>query len=192
MRRASGLALANQKLQATELLSAHQEERDASLYWVYTNLSSVRVAWPARVGRLPQISPRGGCSTRHQLRPEPTGAAHGRCSQPSCTQGSPSPGLQRNNESFRKTLSVTSFRCCPCTSCAGPGCRLLDLLLRRLLLVGRNGLSGQPYLYTLSLAAPESSWGVLGPLFEQSADSFRLLPPGREFVQPDKDPWRFF
>ena len=56
----------------------------------------------------------------------------------------------------------------------------------------RNGLSGEPYLYTLSLAAPENSWGVLGPLFQQSADSFRLLPTGREYVPPDKDPWRFF
>ena len=83
---------------------------------------------------------------------------------PAFTQGSPT-GYDRTKETFRRTVSITGIR---------------------------PGLSGQPYLYTLSLACPEDSWPVLGPLFEQSVESFRLLPTGREYVPPDKDWWRFF
>ena len=52
----SGLALKNQKLQTTELLSAEPEQRDDSLYWVYSHLSQVL---PAAACRLPLHQLRG-------------------------------------------------------------------------------------------------------------------------------------
>lgn len=56
----------------------------------------------------------------------------------------------------------------------------------------RRGKGGTPYLYTLNLACPQDLWRALGPAFRVAADSFALTEPGRGYVPPDQDPWRFF
>ncbi|KAI8466368.1 MAG: lumen targeted protein [Monoraphidium minutum] len=56
----------------------------------------------------------------------------------------------------------------------------------------RAGMDGSPYLYTLNLSCPESLWEDLSPRFLESVQSFRLLPPTRDYIPPDKDPWKFF
>jgi hypothetical protein len=35
-------------------------------------------------------------------------------------------------------------------------------------------------------------WADLEPGFRQAVASFALLPPGRDYIPPDKDPWLFF
>ncbi|GFR51830.1 hypothetical protein Agub_g14293 [Astrephomene gubernaculifera] len=80
------------------------------------------------------------------------------------SQGSPTIGT-RTRESYRHSLAVTSWRA---------------------------GLDGTPYLYTLNLSCPESLWPSLEPLFRSSVASFTLLPPSRDYIPPDKDPWLFF
>ena len=148
--RLSGLALKNQKLQTTELLSSEQQSRDDHMYWVFSHLSQVGhgMLLPAQVPRTnaETCMPSPGVSDGSRQKRE----------------------LQENAE--RDGLQACAWLARPCLAQGRA-----DVLW-----CGRNGLSGQPYLYTLSLAAPESSWDVLGPLFQQSADSFRLLPTGRE------------
>lgn len=61
-------------------------------------------------------------------------------------QGSPSI-MNRENAPRRRAIAVTAMR---------------------------PGLSGEPYLYTFNLSCPEDAWDVLGPLYEQAAQSFRL------------------
>ena len=48
----------------------------------------------------------------------------------------------------------------------------------------RPGLSGEPYLYTLNMVCPEAYWDVLGPVYQQAAQSFRLAAPGRVSTLP--------
>eukprot|EP00892_Ulva_mutabilis_P004892 jgi/Ulvmu1/2775/UM140_0004.1 len=56
----------------------------------------------------------------------------------------------------------------------------------------RPGLTGTQYLYTLALSAPGKAWSKLESGFKETAESFQLLPPGKGYVPPDKDPWLFF
>ncbi|TYI21716.1 hypothetical protein ES332_A06G057100v1 [Gossypium tomentosum] len=48
------------------------------------------------------------------------------------------------------------------------------------------------YLYSLSASTLSKEWTKMGPLFEQTVASFRLLPPTDNYVPPYKDPWRFW
>jgi hypothetical protein len=48
------------------------------------------------------------------------------------------------------------------------------------------------YLYTLNLAAPERRWASMEPLYKAAQDTFTLAATGKDFVPPDKDPWRFW
>lgn len=56
----------------------------------------------------------------------------------------------------------------------------------------RPGLDGTPYIYTLVLACPSVRWAELEDGFKRAVESFVLLPPGKKYVPPDKDPWIFF
>ena len=56
----------------------------------------------------------------------------------------------------------------------------------------RPGLEGTPYLYTLSVSAPSKAWPKLEGGFKEAVNSFKLLPTGKDYVPPDKDPWLFF
>ena len=56
----------------------------------------------------------------------------------------------------------------------------------------RAGKGGEPYLYTLNLSCPQDLWARLGPAFQAAAASFVLPPPGKGYVPPDAQPWRFF
>lgn len=56
----------------------------------------------------------------------------------------------------------------------------------------RPGLEGTPFLYTLALSAPSKAWPKLEAGFKSAVDSFELLPTGKDYVPPDKDPWLFF
>ena len=56
----------------------------------------------------------------------------------------------------------------------------------------RAGERGDPFLYTLNLSCPQDLWPRLGPAFEAAAASFELPPPGKGYVPPDSQPWRFF
>lgn len=56
----------------------------------------------------------------------------------------------------------------------------------------REGKGGEPYLFTLNLSCPQDLWATLGPAFAASAASFALPPPGKGYVPPDAQPWRFF
>ena len=80
------------------------------------------------------------------------------------SQGSPNL-YSRTKETYRHALAVTA---------------------------SRPGLNGSTYLYTLNLSCPQELWNDVENGFKQSVDSFRLLPPGKEYVAPDQDPWRFF
>lgn len=80
------------------------------------------------------------------------------------SQGSPNMA-NPNKETFRHAIAVTAWRA---------------------------GLKGTPYLYTLNLSCPDDTWDKFGGLYQEAADSFKLLEPSKEFIQPDKDPWRFF
>ena len=79
-------------------------------------------------------------------------------------QGSPNL-FDQSNATFRRSLCATAMR---------------------------TAEDGTAYLYTLSLASPERSWSDLEGPFRQATDSFSLLPPGRDYVSPERDPWRFF
>lgn len=48
------------------------------------------------------------------------------------------------------------------------------------------------YLYSLSASTLNNKWNVMGPYLEQTAISFRLVPPTDNYVPPYKDPWRFW
>ncbi|GAQ86869.1 hypothetical protein KFL_003170080 [Klebsormidium nitens] len=48
------------------------------------------------------------------------------------------------------------------------------------------------YLYTLNISTPDVYWEDLEPVFRQAVESFRLLPPTKDYVPPWKDPWRFW
>lgn len=48
------------------------------------------------------------------------------------------------------------------------------------------------YLYSLSASTLSKQWDSTGPFLEQTAASFRLLPPTENYVPPYKDPWRFW
>eukprot|EP00884_Botryococcus_braunii_P001097 jgi/Botrbrau1/10989/Bobra.0234s0014.1 len=56
----------------------------------------------------------------------------------------------------------------------------------------RPAADGTPYLYTLNLSCPDDIWPTLGPAYRDAVESFKLVPPTKEFVSPEKDPWRFF
>ena len=56
----------------------------------------------------------------------------------------------------------------------------------------RPGQDGTPYLYTLAASAPSKAWPKLEAGFKDTVDSFKLLPTGKDYIPPDKDPWLFF
>lgn len=56
----------------------------------------------------------------------------------------------------------------------------------------RPGLDGTPYLYTLNLSCPQEKWAELEPGYRAAVASFTLATPGKDYVAPDQDPWRFF
>lgn len=56
----------------------------------------------------------------------------------------------------------------------------------------RPALDGTPFLYTLNLSCPQQLWDDMEPGFKQAIDSFRLPTPGRDFIDPEKNPWLFF
>lgn len=58
--------------------------------------------------------------------------------------------------------------------------------------VSRPGLDGSPYLYTLNVSAPQEIWDDIEEAFQRAVNSFQLLVPGRDYIAPDQDPWRFF
>ena len=70
---------------------------------------------------------------------------------PSELQGSPNMA-NPNKETFRHAISVTAWRA---------------------------GLKGTPYLYTLQLSCPDEAWDRYGPMYEQAAESFKLLDPSK-------------
>jgi hypothetical protein len=38
----------------------------------------------------------------------------------------------------------------------------------------------------------QSLWETLAPRFKESIATFRLVPTTRDYIPPDKDPWKFF
>lgn len=48
------------------------------------------------------------------------------------------------------------------------------------------------YMYTLNLASPERRWSSVEPLYKAAQETFTLTTPGKDFVPPEKDPWRFW
>lgn len=62
----------------------------------------------------------------------------------------------------------------------------------RAVTVARPGLDGQTFLYTLNVSCPQDKWGDLQEPFQKAVDSFTLIEPGKEYVPPNQDPWRFF
>ena len=74
------------------------------------------------------------------------------CTLICCTmQGSPNMA-NPNKETFRHAISVTAWR---------------------------PGLKGTPYLYTLNLSCPDEAWDKYGQLYQQAAESFKLLDPSK-------------
>ena len=58
---------------------------------------------------------------------------------------------------------------------------------------GKKGDGSDPYLYTLNLSCPQDLWPLLGDAFRAAVESFELeAEPGKGFVSPDSQPWRFF
>eukprot|EP00803_Ostreobium_quekettii_P010838 evm.model.scf_150EXC.11 EVM.evm.TU.scf_150EXC.11 scf_150EXC:103548-105549(-) len=49
----------------------------------------------------------------------------------------------------------------------------------------REGAGGEPYLYTLSLTAPQGLWRDVGPLCQGAVESFRLSAVSKDYVPPD-------
>lgn len=80
------------------------------------------------------------------------------------SQGSPTL-MSQSRETYRHALAVTAIR---------------------------PGLEGSPFLYTLNVACPQQKWSELEEPFRKCVESFVLVDPGREYVAPDQDPWRFF
>ncbi len=62
----------------------------------------------------------------------------------------------------------------------------------RAVTVARPGLDGQTFLYTLNISCPQDKWDDLQEPFQKTVDSFTLIEPGKEYVPPNQDPWRFF
>ncbi|CAK8568699.1 unnamed protein product [Lathyrus sativus] len=48
------------------------------------------------------------------------------------------------------------------------------------------------YLYSISASTLSSQWEKMGPVFQQTVSSFRLVSPTENYVPPFKDPWRFW
>ncbi|XP_058785829.1 psbP domain-containing protein 5, chloroplastic-like [Vicia villosa] len=48
------------------------------------------------------------------------------------------------------------------------------------------------YLYSISASTLSPQWKKMGPLFQQTVSSFRLVSPTENYVPPFKDPWRFW
>ncbi|KAJ1411015.1 PsbP family [Sesbania bispinosa] len=48
------------------------------------------------------------------------------------------------------------------------------------------------YLYSISASTLSPRWNKVGPIFEKTVNSFRLISPTENYVPPDKDPWRFW
>eukprot|EP00890_Picochlorum_soloecismus_P004705 jgi/Picsp_1/5235/NSC_02598-R1_lumen targeted protein len=80
------------------------------------------------------------------------------------SQGSPTL-LSSSKETYRHALSVTGIR---------------------------PGLDDEIFLYTLNASCPQDKWADLETEFQRMIESFTLLQPGREYVPPNQDPWRFF
>jgi len=62
----------------------------------------------------------------------------------------------------------------------------------RAVTAARPGLDDELYLYTLNLSCPEERWEDLQEPFQKAVESFTLLPPGRDYIPPNQDPWKFF
>jgi hypothetical protein len=89
---------------------------------------------------------------------------HVSCSSSPLAQGSPTIGANAPT-TYRRAMSVTMVR---------------------------TSESGLPFLYTLTVQCPENKWAEWGPDLIASVNSFALDVPSRDFVDPEKDPWRFF
>jgi hypothetical protein len=48
------------------------------------------------------------------------------------------------------------------------------------------------YLYSISASTLSPQWKKMGPIFEKTVSSFRLVTPTENYVPPFKDPWRFW
>ncbi|KAK2392206.1 PsbP domain-containing protein 5, chloroplastic [Trifolium repens] len=48
------------------------------------------------------------------------------------------------------------------------------------------------YLYSISASTLSPQWKKMGPIFEKTVSSFRLVSPTENYVPPFKDPWRFW
>lgn len=62
----------------------------------------------------------------------------------------------------------------------------------RAVTAARPGLDDELYLYTLNLSCPEERWEDLQEPFLKAVESFTLLPPGKGYIPPNQDPWKFF
>lgn len=56
----------------------------------------------------------------------------------------------------------------------------------------RKGDDGTPYIYTFSVQCPEALWRDGEAGFREAVRSFRLAGTTKDYVAPDRDPWRFF
>jgi len=80
------------------------------------------------------------------------------------SQGSPT-AVSATRETYRHSLAVTA---------------------------ARPALDGSPYLYTLNFSCPQEKWAELEAGFKHGVQSFALVKPGPDFVDPQADPWRIF
>lgn len=62
----------------------------------------------------------------------------------------------------------------------------------RAVTAARPGLDDELFLYTLNLSCPEERWADLEEPFMKAVESFTLLTPGKEYIPPNQDPWKFF
>lgn len=62
----------------------------------------------------------------------------------------------------------------------------------RAVTVCREGLEGEPFLYTLNVSCPQERWEDMEGPFERAVESFVLEGEGAEYIPPNKDSWMFF
>jgi hypothetical protein len=58
--------------------------------------------------------------------------------------------------------------------------------------IRKGFLNNLPYIYTLSITYPQRDWKDFSETACECINSFRLLNPSKEFITPEKEPWRFF
>jgi hypothetical protein len=111
------------------------------------------------------------------------------------------PGLDGTPYLYTLNLSCPEVRggCCH-GACLG--CREARAAARVLDCAGKHGQAptARPRAHPkplLPAAAPAAAlaqrlWDVLSPRFGEAIASFRLVEPTRDYIAPDKDPWKFF